>query len=896
MNQYIADQIGLAKLFMEQNRFNDAIQICNKIINDQYNFDAYLIIIDAYIKLNQISKAEEIIHNAINLDKQNIDLYQHYANLPLLVGDFDKSIERWSTISKIFDGNYQIDLELAKLYLMKSQFNDAVAYMTKAVINGCNDFSIFKLFSDYLFNKKFLESSLIFCTLLYKSFNDNPQAVLLLVRAYKANDKLESADNLIIDNFNRFPKFLPLYEEYLNNALQMNNLSLQISRGNEFIKHFPSESYGYKFLATIYLKLGNINDAAEILYIGFKKSAFLGTDLSIDKKYFRDFLRWCNLSNYQKSPKIGLKRWFIFRHLYPNYAIGYARGAQALLDLNKFDNASEILSEAPVEVRTDAEYCLTFANLEVYRGKMNLAVETIDKLINLYPSNEFIVSESIKLLIKMNKLEKSFSLFESFVHNYSPSIDLIKKGAMLYLLLNQHKLDDCLIYIASILMNKLSSTNYLADYAPLLLTLLKMICKQNVQFSIVRRNFINNIFEKLKRNGSYKYQNSKVAFLLSAEQIPYFSELIKNFNTSQIDLIINGNQNKINQLMIEYNLSEFSYNNSSVLDHYKFVICDAIHIPTLTKDQYAIGLYHAVDAKPYPNFANKLALLIVSCKNYAKCNTIELQSDESHHLIDIDPGEKCEIAYTGAYHAAHFLKFSKAELKNKIFAQYKIDKNEKRQILFVVEDEVCLINHIIKCVNDLSKNYIIFLKLGNSIGSQALNKLAKEIFIIDNGNYSNNLLRFGSDYIFASFYSGTAMSSIMLGLNLICYYSRVVKNKSNSLKHYCLRNYKTYFLKDNYSKLDSILDDDPQQSLQYILYRNGMLFDLLNSKKINHAISTGKINKFYQTNLKSIQEKVFAEYEYDNPAMLTQKYIIDFVRYSSLKSKCNFIIPHPAND
>lgn len=374
-----------------------------------------------------------------------------------------------------------------------------------------------------------------------------------------------------------------------------------------------------------------------------------------------------------------------------------------------------------------------------------------------------------------------------------------------------------------------------------------------------------------------------LAFAIESHSIHFFESVILQFSPQEAEIVIpsvtTGGVAKISpdspltSYIVSYGVENLS--------KYKCIVLDSMVKYDPLLGQRVIGVAHAVDNYFSGQYLENLHGIICMSRNYAIGTGIELLPDECDFVASIDPDAKCEKAYSGPYHASQWLSADRIQLRALICAEYGIA--DDRPFILFMEDEVCQHGQIVHCITELSKFCHVFFKpLLIHSKPKLMGKLGVNTHVVNTPDLAPNVLRFGCDYIFASFYSGTLLSSVMLGLTPLCYYSKY---------YYSPHKMATPAHVDNYIDSRPTWQEeafgfrDPKISLLRFLRSRGMMFDLLDHTRIRRAITGGAMAKFYETNRQQI-DGFFGHFYRDDAHLRTAALIHRFSKEGSFGEDC----------
>lgn len=238
-------------------------------------------------------------------------------------------------------------------------------------------------------------------------------------------------------------------------------------------------------------------------------------------------------------------------------------------------------------------------------------------------------------------------------------------------------------------------------------------------------------------------------------------------------------------------------------------------------------------------------------------------------LSKLDPEYKTEFVYSGPFHITSFL-INEKDKKNKarsiLLESLQMEFDKEYPVIAFFEDAYALPGHIVYCLNRLAKYCTIIVKPFDNAKSEYLSKLSSNISIYDKSTWAPNDLRYGADWIMCGYRSGVFASSLMVGLNVIPYYSRIIKCK---------------FQNDGLTRWQDLIPC-PQSHLHhqcdFILRQKWHnYFDLLDIESIYKAIFDNEYEKWIKDNIATLQRDVFGNYNIEDSSGYIAECILKFV-------------------
>lgn len=322
------------------------------------------------------------------------------------------------------------------------------------------------------------------------------------------------------------------------------------------------------------------------------------------------------------------------------------------------------------------------------------------------------------------------------------------------------------------------------------------------------------------------------------------------------------------------------------LHNYKYIVIDKIYLPEKACKYNAkfICYAHYTDNQMPASVLTDCSLFLFSSKKQQRLHVVACDLLPEANGLAGSADYKCEIGYTGPYHLGAFLERrheSKTKLKTELAQELKIDIPEDKPLIFMLEDEVCHIGQLAYAANAMSRYATVIYKTLLPSPAWGLGKFNDSVHIIRD-YFAPNLMRFSADYICCGYLSGSFTTSIMLGQNVLPYYSRIVRS----------RDQKT-FNQSYYNEYRKISADESMRNTKQIIYlkfyNEGKLLDLIDSAAFKSAILGTEYKKWYHSILPDLQKEAFGDYVLEGAPQKTAEYIMRFVNEGTLGKDCSAV-------
>lgn len=411
-----------------------------------------------------------------------------------------------------------------------------------------------------------------------------------------------------------------------------------------------------------------------------------------------------------------------------------------------------------------------------------------------------------------------------------------------------------------------------------------LISARNKKMEILYNNFLENfIFSYLEypkvKTRTFPILNEKLCVIAGspiklAHILPVLQKL-PNELLSFIFIYTSANAKEflssagIYPMSIKHGIKEIANYNILIFDQMYFHDLEKVNL----NGKLAIVYSHGVERDMYRYRQANLCICssefqydISDKALLAPCNKNSIA-----YIEKIDPEYKTEFVYSGPMHLTAYLSHDKEkktkaliELNNKLGMEIVRD----RPVVAFFEDAYGLPSHITYCLNRIVNFCTVIVKPFDNAKANYISRLSGDIIIYKDPAWTPNDLRFASDWIMCGYRSSTFASSIMLGLNVIPYYSRIVKCKFANYATTTWSEFMPSFQSHIHHQVDIILR---QKWHKY--------FDLLDVNSIIKAIFDKDYKIFLKNELSKLQKEIFGEYSMEDSS--------DYLAESILKFACN---------
>lgn len=717
--------------------------------------------------------------------------------------------------------------------------------------------------------------------------------------ALELND-IVLAEELATQAIKKFPHELQAFRLHAEVAMRSCAFDFALSRWARLRQHFPAQVAGYTQAGIAALELGKIAMAENLLTEAEKKfpnnAAVTQLRNKIDEKkqgapQTRQVTLQTLLDVAEKDLRMGLFRQ-AFMHFKramkhsPEQIRSFSGAAEAAMKLQDYPRAEKIAGEMllrfPLNI-TGYKYKIQSLEAQEEWTKILTALKRIKKN---FPKNPYGWKKSAEILLKTGNYGSADAEMKDAVKLFPKSLRIFLYFAELPLFATdpeiwREAMERCLT----------ACQKFPSCYEAYLQAL--NICRRliRLQDTTEYRNAYCHLFKNFtyhftikSENTNYQSNGQKQVAIYSRRimGLKYILPVLKHISPDSIDVVL---QKKDKDTIYNSQIENYTilYGDEH-LKKYKYIIIDANTLANKkikNLDCNFIGYPHGSDAN-LVSILNHLSLAIFESKNQMiNSNVLPCSPLPDWYTLPARANYKCELCYTGPYHIGEFLERrheEKAKIKTELAEQLGIDIPNDKPLVFMLEDEICHMGQIAYAANRMARYATVIFKALLPPTDPRMTKFSSDVHVL-RGIFVPNLLRFAADFVCCSYMSGSFTTSVMLGQNVLPYYSRLVNTHNLKKASFHMKRY------------DSISPSDQElRSAKHVLYSKfheaGKLLDLVNTESFKKAILGTEYRDWYQTVLPSLQKEAFGDYLLEGAPQKTANYIMRFIEEGTLGKDC----------
>jgi serine/threonine protein kinase/lipopolysaccharide biosynthesis regulator YciM len=375
-----------------------------------------------YIGISEYSKAIELAKKIIEIEKDNLNIYQNLYIAAKAINDIDSLIISIENIIRLTGYNKDLLYELAQIYEIKGQYSKAINIIIN-LISDVEDFATKISYKEYLIElmikNKDYENALNLIFELISINSSNPLYYERAANIYYLTGKLEEAIKNLETALSLDPTNISYYKFLAKIYLEINDINKLISILKNLIDFNPNDVEAYILLSKVYLNLKNYFKAYENIIAARSKAFSLNIEFPLQAydiliRILQNLFKNEELINKLKELILEIKSEkeiaYIYYQLALTYWIYYSDNLKALEYSNNAYLYANKINFSPISILSAS---LSMFLKNQYKSAINLLINSIIKLHNENYLNKFFELKIIELLISFIIL-CSFDLYKNY--------------------------------------------------------------------------------------------------------------------------------------------------------------------------------------------------------------------------------------------------------------------------------------------------------------------------------------------------------------------------------------------------------------------------------------------------------------------------------------------------
>jgi len=131
--EIVQQEINKAINYLGQNKFSEAEQVCNEIINESDNADAFHVLASIKIYKQEFSKSIELVKKSLKINSSNPGYHVTLGCAYSAAKEYQESIKPFKDAIKLNDKIAQVHFYLGESYRKLKKYNDAISSFYKTL-------------------------------------------------------------------------------------------------------------------------------------------------------------------------------------------------------------------------------------------------------------------------------------------------------------------------------------------------------------------------------------------------------------------------------------------------------------------------------------------------------------------------------------------------------------------------------------------------------------------------------------------------------------------------------------------------------------------------------------------------------------------------------------------
>ena len=400
----------------------ELVKIYSSILDYIEDFETLKEAMEFYIGISEYSKAIELAKKIIEIEKDNLNIYQNLYIAAKAINDIDSLMISIENIIRLTGYNKDLFYELAQIYEIKGQYSKAINIIINLISdeeNFATKISYKEYLTELMIKNKDYENALNLIFELISINLSNPLYYEKAANIYYLTGKLEDAIKNLETALSLDPTNINYYKFLAKIYLEINDINKLVNILKKLIDFNPNDIEAYILLSKVYLNLKNYFKAYENIIAARSKAFSLNTDFPLHAydiliKILQNLFKNEELINKLKELILEVKSEkeisYIYYQLALTYWIYYSDNLKALEYSNNAYLYANKINFLPISILSAS---LSMFLKNQYKNAINLLINSIVKLHNENYLNKFFELKIIELLTSFITL-CSFDLYKNY--------------------------------------------------------------------------------------------------------------------------------------------------------------------------------------------------------------------------------------------------------------------------------------------------------------------------------------------------------------------------------------------------------------------------------------------------------------------------------------------------
>ncbi|REL30030.1 XrtA/PEP-CTERM system TPR-repeat protein PrsT [Thalassotalea euphylliae] len=405
-NQFIFEQVRAMLLLGKNQELIDLLD--NLILNKKNQIATLQIKSNAFIALEKYDQALGALKQAENLNSKDIGVISSLANFFIAERSFEQAWQYITLLTRLVPDNNKTWKLRADYFTAKGNAREALENLERAHQLAPEDPIVMRALAHKYTDAKQHEKALMLVETIIELTPNDPYARLLKSQLLTRTNQLDEAQQVLEDISAKLSLLTEAQKSsnaslaYISGAaaLMQGNLELAQNELAFYTSYQPNDVAGLNMLSAIYLQLGKVDKAQELLE---RNEKVVLKDLGLSLKLFKVYLS-TNKIYKAKSVLESLSSTFK-----DNSQILIAQ-ANYLAKSKRYEEAMTLLKSRQPNAPS-ASYTLTKGLISLEMGNFKQALEVADSLLAISSENIDFINFKAVTLLKVGRPDQAVSLF-----------------------------------------------------------------------------------------------------------------------------------------------------------------------------------------------------------------------------------------------------------------------------------------------------------------------------------------------------------------------------------------------------------------------------------------------------------------------------------------------------
>ncbi|MFN2422499.1 MAG: tetratricopeptide repeat protein [Cryomorphaceae bacterium] len=261
-----ATKFEIAKLYAEQRRFTDALQLAKGAReSDRENIWYAHFLAQLYAETSDLDQSTKIFREIIAAQPKEYENYFNLANLLSARGKYEEALEVYEELTAMTGPNEEISVQKQIIYLEKEDYDMALAEVTALIDANPEEVRYYGMKAEILQHMDRPEDALELYEIMLFENPENGLVLMALFELYEKKGNTEKSENYLVRAFESADLGIDVKVNILLDYLSAQNLEKRsefiLSLGTALEKVHPKEAKSFAIQGDIYYNLDSLETA-----------------------------------------------------------------------------------------------------------------------------------------------------------------------------------------------------------------------------------------------------------------------------------------------------------------------------------------------------------------------------------------------------------------------------------------------------------------------------------------------------------------------------------------------------------------------------------------------------------------------------------------------------------